>query len=137
MTYDEVFETLVKDGIIYQPPKDAIFNFVDDVLLHRVNSAYDSLSNCKRIGESTLAILTVLYNSTKQVLQVQSYDGDNIEKSTGLTAYQIKCARQRCNVYRIGDLVFMLQLIRDIEVDIKSGNLDESVAIDYLLVNIL
>lgn len=137
MTYDEVFETLVRDGTIYQPPKDAIFNFVDDVLLHRVNSAYDSLSNCKRIGESTLAILTVLYNSTKQVLQVQSYDGDDIEKSTGLTAYQIKCARQRCNVYHIGDLVFMLQLIRDIEVDIKSGALDESVAIDYLLVNIL
>ena len=137
MTCDEIFERLLKEGVIFEAPKDAIFNFVDDVLLHRVNAAYDSLDNCKRIGESALALLSVLYMNAKQVLQVQSYDGDNIEKATGLTAFQIKCAKRRCNVYHIGDLVYMLKLIREVEVGIKTGTIEESVAIDYLLVHIL
>lgn len=134
---DVVFKGLLEDKIIYVPPYDAIFNFVDEVLLHHVNSAYSALDNCKRIGESALAILTVLYNNAKQVLQVQSYHGNDLAKATGLTAFQIKCARQRCNVYSIGDLVYMLQLIQQIEVDIKLGNIAEPMAIDYLLVNVL
>lgn len=134
---DDCFKVLLEEKLIYQPPYDAIFNFVDEVLLHHVNSAYSALDNCKRIGESALAILTVLYNNAKQVLQVQSYHGNDLAKATGLTAFQIKCARQRCNVYSIGDLVYMLQLIQQIEVDIKLGNIAESAAIDYLLVNVL
>ena len=58
-------------------------------------------------------------------------------KATGLTQFQINCAKKRCNVYRTGDLVYMLQLIHEIEVGIKLGTISESIAIDYLLVNIL
>ena len=134
---DDCFKVLLEEKIIYQPPYDAIFNFVDEVLLHHVNSAYDALDNCKKIGESSLAILTVLYNNAKQVLQVQSYDGNELMKATGLTQFQISCAKKRCNVYRTGDLVYMLQLIHEIEVGIKLGTISESIAIDYLLVNIL
>ena len=135
--FDEYFERLLKDGTIYQPPYDAIFDFVDDVLMHDVKAVYESLDNCKRIGESTLALLSVLYTNAKHVLQVQSYDGDNLEKATGLTAMQIKFAKRRCNIYRTGDLVYMLQLIHEIEVGIKIGKIEESLAMDYLLVHIL
>ena len=134
---DDCFRILLEEGTIFQPSYDAIFNFVDDTLMHRVNMVYDSLDNCKRIGESSLALLSVLYNNAKQVLQVQSYDGDNIEKATGLTAYQIKRIRQKCNVYRTGDLVYMLKLIRDTEVGIKTGSIEEAMAVDYVLANIL
>ena len=134
---NEAFENLLKDGTIYQPPYDDIFNFVDEVLKRNVSGVYDRLDNCKRIGESNLALLSVLYTNAKQVLQVQSYDGNNIEKATGLTAYQVRQIKKKCGKYRVGELVYMLKLIYEITNNIKLGKIDESIAVDYLLVNIL
>ena len=131
------FEDLLEEGTIYQPPYDDIFNFVDEVLKRNVSGVYDRLDNCKRIGESNLALLSVLYTNTKQVLQVQSYDGNNIEKATGLTAYQVRQIKKKCGKYRVGELVYMLKLIYEITNNIKLGKIDESIAVDYLLVNVL
>lgn len=37
MTYDEAFEILVKDGTIYNPPYDAIFDLVSAILICVMN----------------------------------------------------------------------------------------------------
>ena len=134
---DKAFEELVEQGTIYTPPKDAIFDFVDAVLRRQVSRAYNLLEQCYAVGESNMALLSVLYGNVKQMLQVQSCESRDIVKSTGLTAWQVKCAKERIGKYRIGELVYMLKLIQKIQKGIVTGQIDEYMSVEYLLVNVL
>ena len=137
---DEVFEILISENVIYQPPYDAVFDFVDEVLHRHRAKAFDLYEQCKAIGESTLVMLSVLYTNAKQVLQVQSCkssDTAQIGKTTGLTTWQIKKAREKFNRYSIGELVYMLKLIHSVEKGIKTGRIEEEYAMQYVLVNVL
>lgn len=134
---DDCFEVLLNEKVIYQPPYDAVFDFVDNVLRRNTAVAFDLYEQCKAIGESTLVMLSVLYTNAKQVLQVQSCKSSDVAKSTGLTAWQIKKAREKLNRYSIGELVYMLKLIHSVEKGIKTGRMEEQYAIQYVLVNVM
>ena len=132
------FEQLLDDGTIYLQPYDAIFDFVDAVLRHQVKRAYELYENCKGVNENTLALLSVLYTNAKQMLQVMACPKDaDPTQSAGLTAWQVKCARERIGFYRIGDLVYIMRIVQDTEKKIKQGLIEDSVAIDYVLASIL
>ena len=98
---------------------------------------YKLLQDCKDIGESSLAILSVLFNNTKQLLQVQTCESKDIEKTTGLTYWQIKNAKECLNVYSNNNLIYIMKLIQSTERKIKSGLMEEQIAVDYVVSNIL
>ena len=135
---DTAFTILLNDGNIYCPPHDAIFDFVDAVLRHQVSRVYNLLEESYATGEHKLALLSVLYSNTKQMLQVQSCPKDaDVSATTGLTDWQIKCARNKIGFYKIGDLVYIMRIIQDTEKGIKQGRIEEDYAVDYVLANIL
>lgn len=134
---DSIFEYLVGDGTIFVPPKDAIFDLVDAILKRDVNRVYDMLYQSYAVGEANMVILSVLYTNAKQVLQVQSCHSSDISQSTGLTAWQVKCAKDKCGYYGIGELVDILRLIQTIQKGIILGEIDDAISVEYLLVNIL
>ena len=137
MTYDEAFETLVSEGTIFEPPYDAVFDYVDEVIKNHPNNAYNLLQQCNEIGEATLVMLTVMYNTVKQVLQVQSCNDSDISSVTGLSAWQIKKAKEKVGYRSTEDLVYMLQLVQKIEKGIKTGRMEEAYAMQYFMVNVL
>ena len=135
---DAAMQYLIEDGTIYTPPKDAIFDFVDAVLDKKVNLAFDLYSQCLEIGEATLVMLSVLYTNAKAVLQVQTSAGsEDLIKTTGLTAWQIKNAKAHINKYSKEALIDMLYLIQNIESGIKRGAVEEEFAIEYVLTEVL
>ena len=137
MSGDEAFEDLLADGTIYIPPKDAIFDLVDAILDRKVKKTFDLLEQCKAIGESSFAILTVLFNNAKAVLQVQTCTKHDVAKSTGLTGWQVMNAKKHLNVYSNKELQFMLKFISNVVHSIKVGTIDEQYVLEYILVRIL
>ena len=137
MTYDEAFEILVKDGTIYEPPYDAIFDLVDAILDRNVNRAFDLLQQSYEVGEATMVMLSVLYTNAKAVLQVQTYNGNEITKATGLTGWQIKNAKPHVGKYDKHQLIYIVELIQEIESGIKTGRMEDEFAMQYLLTHIL
>ena len=134
---DRTLDYLLKDGTIYQPPRDAVFDFVDAVLRYKPRLAFDLLAESYACGEATMVLLANLYNSAKQLLQVQSYKGDGkITEATGLTPFQVKLASGRKGVYSNGDLVYLMRLTREVEKGIKTGEIEEMMAVPYILVNL-
>lgn len=134
---DKAFEALIKDGTIYQPPYDAIFDLVAAILDRKVNKTFDLLQQSYAVGEATMVMLSVLYNNAKAVLQVQTYKGDNLSKGTGLTGWQIKNAKPHVRKYSDKELVHMLQMIQKVESGIKTGQIEDEIAMPYLLVSVL
>lgn len=137
MNYDEAFENLLKDGTIYQPPYDAIWDLTDAILDRKVNRAFNLLEQAYDFGEATMVMLSVLYNNAKAVLQVQSYSGNNLSKGTGLTGWQIKNAKKHVGKYRDSELVRMMRIIQQTESGIKTGQIEEELSMPYLLVQVL
>ena len=126
----------VDDGTIFTPPTDAVFKFVDAVLYNRPHSAFDLLDESLACGEANLVLLANLYSSAKQVLQVQATPkGADVMAVTGLTAFQVKCGRERSGRFSNGDLVYLMRLIQRVESGIKRGDIEEDIAVPYVLVN--
>lgn len=133
---ETAFNLLMTSGAIHQPPKDAVFDFVDAVLKGKKELAFALLKSSYEYGEATMVLLSNLYNSTKQLLQVQSFKGDGkITEATGLTPFQVKLASERKGRNSIGDLIYLMRLVRDTEKGIKTGAIEEQMAVPYILAN--
>ena len=133
---DRALKELLDSGVIYQPPHDAVFDFVDAVLKYKPKKAFKLLQESYDSGEATLVLISNLYNSTKQLLQVQSYKGEKLSSATGLTPFQIKLASGRKGYYASGDLVYFMRKLREVERGIKVGEIEESIAVPYALVSL-
>lgn len=128
---------LINDGTIYRPPKDVIFDFVDAVLDRDAYKSFKLMQESYDSGEVTLIMISNLYTNFKALLQVQSCKSRDVSNCTGLTGWQISNAKKHLKKYQTGELVDALLKIRDAELGIKSGTIDESIAVQCLLVNIL
>ena len=135
--FDMTFETLLNDGTLFVPPYDAIFDLVDAILDRKVNKSFDLLQQSYEVGEATMVMLSVLYNNAKAVLQVQTYKGDNLSKATGLTGWQIKNAKPHVKKYSDKELVNMMRMIQKIESGIKTGQIEDELAMPFLLASVL
>ena len=133
---NQCLKNLIKDGTIYKPSKDAIFDFVD-AIMNRSEQCFDLYRQCLEVGESPMVMLSVLYNNAKQTLQVQSCHSKDISKSTGLTGWQIQCAKKYIDNYSTYELIHIMKLIREMETGIKTGKVEESIAVPYIVVNVL
>lgn len=131
------YNTAMNQKLIYVSPKDAIFTFVDVVCRRQISKVYSLYQELLAINESPLAVISVLYNNIRQMLLVQSAGGGDIVSRTGLTAWQVKMAKEKGNKYTIPELVKALRLIRETERGIKVGLIDQAIAVEYILVNIL
>ena len=134
---EDAFQLLLKEGAIYKPAQDSIFLWSDAVMYRQKQKAFELTEECFKSGEAVLTMLTVLYMNVKQVLQLKSCESKDISKSTGLTGWQIQCAKKFVNSYSVQELLNAMHLIREAEVGIKTGKIEEKAVIPYILVNML
>lgn len=130
---------LIQSGVIYKPIGDITFQFTDAILTRNVRSSFEYLLKAKAVNEPSILTLSVLYNGFKQILMVQGLGRDQSEpvKRTGLTPWQVKMAKEKQGHYSLDELVNALKLIRFVEKGIKTGLIDDDVAVEYVMVNIL
>ena len=133
---DVGFQELYNANIIYEDSESKVFDFVDSVLGCKPKQAFNLLQECKDVNEPTMKLLSVLFTGLKHLLQVQACSGD-ISASTGLSAWEIKNVQKFQGIYRNYELINAIRLIQNVESGIKTGKIEEQIALDYVLVNIL
>ena len=134
--YNIAFETLLADGTIHIPPRDVIWDFIKAFLQNKPLQAYELYQELKELETPTFAILSNLYNNTRAVFQVQTCASKDIAKSTGLTAWQIRNAKECIHRFDDADLEAILWIIQRTESWIKQGKIDENIAIDYIFTSV-
>lgn len=137
--YDDVFNTLLVNGAIYEEIGDITFKFTDAILLHNMEDILKYKLQAKQIKEPEILTLSVLFKGLMQIYMVQSLPKGtkDISKKLNMTPWQVKMAREKSGVYTNDDILYMLQQIINVEQGIKMGKIDANIAIDYLLINIL
>lgn len=135
--YNDIFEYLDNSGAFHKEISDITFEFVEKVLKRDVKNIYKLQKQLQQIGESNIKLLSLLYTNFKTILLIQSCKSNDICKTTGLPYYQVKYNQDKLNYYTVAELVNILKIIQHIEERIKLGFIEESISIDYLLMNIL
>lgn len=134
----EAFNRARETKLIYSVQRDVIFDFVGAVCRREANAAFRLQQIYEAETTSPLAAISVLYNNVRSMLLVQSAGKTkDITARTGLSSWQAKQVEAYGNRYTIGELVKALRLIRETEKDIKTGQLDAALSLDYILTNIL
>ena len=128
---------LIDSGAIHKDAKDAVFDWVDAILEDKPRRAFRLLDECLEFGEVPLRLLSLLYNNIKWVLQVQSCESSNVSAATGLSDWQIRKARGKSGIYHNYELIDAMKSIQRAEMGIKQGTMDESMAVPYVMINLL
>ena len=134
---NDAFVHLMEDGAMYIPPRDAIFDFVKAVVQRRRKVAYELLHECKQSDVPTLSIISNLYNLARWTYQVQTCTSKDVEKSTGLSYWQIRNAKECAGGCSIDDLEYLMRLCQNTEKGIKQGKIEEEIAVEYILAKFL
>ena len=136
-THDEAFEELIDNGTIYRPVGDVIFDLSNAVIDRKYKRSIQLLHDYELSDDTPLRALTVLYNTFKKTLQVQSCKSDNISASTGLSDKEVYQVNKHVGKYSIGELVHAMKIIRKAEINFKQGMIDEDYLLPYVLMNVL
>lgn len=131
-----IFIHLLDDGTIHIPPRDVIWDFIKAFLQNKPLQAYELYQELKELETPTFSILSNLYNNARAVFQVQTCTSNDIAKSTGLTAWQIRNAKECIHRFDDMDLEVILKIIQRTEMWVKQGKIDESIAIDYIFTSV-
>lgn len=135
----EVTEELVKE-LIYPPVEDRIFDMVDFLAKKQRHQVFGLYYDLIELKTSPIQIVGLLYTKFKQIFLVQSHftlQNNMIAGKTGLTFFQVNLARNLVGAFTVEELLEFMAKIQQIEVDIKTGKIDQNVGMEALLVDIL
>lgn len=123
-----------KLNLIHEDIGDIIFDFTNAVINRNIKKAYELWPKMKYTGDGPMRVLSVLYNSFRQILMVQSTDlKERTEQVLGMTKAQIYVTSQQCGKYNLFELVNIVKTLRYLEKGIKIGTVAEEFAMDYLM----
>ena len=136
LSHDKSLDRLLREGVIYHPQEYDVFQFADSVCM-RKKASFEIAKSLLDNGVSSVVALGTLYNTMKNVLLVQCCEGSHISNITGLDSKQIYFAKKYVNKYRTDRLVYAVKLISKTVTDIKSGKIDDKIALLYVMVKIM
>ena len=123
----------------YNYIKNTTYDIInDDITFELVNSILNkkdilvNYNKCVEINQSVIGMLSALYINLKQLLQIQT-SGKDIQQSSGLSTFVINKLLPYKNTFSNSQLLNMLELIFDIDIKIKIGKLDQTIAFKYFL----
>lgn len=123
-----------KNNMIHEEIGDVIFDYTNAVIERKIHKAYEMYDKVKQTEDGTLRLITVLYNSFRQILMIQSTPQNmRTEEILGLTKGQIYVTSQKCNYYNLPELVHIVKTLRYLEKGIKIGTIAEEYAMPYLM----
>jgi len=134
----QAFNLAIQEKLIYTNPKDVVFDLLNAIC--RRESAikcFNLYYELIQVVPSPLGLLSLLYTNFRAMLLVNSTNNTGISEKTGLTGWQIKCAKDHGRRYSLVQLVEALKLINKAEQGIKMGKMDSDMAIPYILSKIL
>ncbi len=136
-TEDESMSMLVDDNGIFKEQDFDVLNYTDNILTRNTHACYEDLSSAK-LSSCELYLIGILRTAFKNlVLYKNDGGGQGICARTGLTGWQVKCAIDTQKYYSTEECEKILLFLQEMEVKLKTGGLDISIALDYLLSEIL
>lgn len=136
---NDCFEELDKQGLFHKEIGDITFELTDAVLGGYTELAIKKLDEAKRKDEPAMMIASILYNGFRNLLAYQGL-GSNKQgavERTGLSKGDIWRCSKNVGGYSIEEVKRNMLICQNIESRIKTGTVDEDIALEYLVLSCL
>ena len=136
---NDCFEELDKQGLFHKEIGDITFELTDAVLGGYQELAIKKLDEAKRKCEPAMMIASILYNGFRNLLAYQGL-GSNKQgavERTGLSKGDIWRCSKNVGGYSIEEVKRNMLICQNIESGIKTGTVDEDIALEYLVLSCL
>ena len=139
ISVNDCFEELDNQGLFHKEIGDITFELTDAVLGGYPEKAIQKLDEAKRKGEPAMRIVTILYSGFRNLLAYQGLGKNKKEamERTGLTKGEIWGCNKNMGGYNLSELRRNMLLCQKVESGIKIGDIDEDIALEYLVLNCL
>lgn len=136
---NDAFSILCEQGAIYSEIGDITFELTNAVLGGYPDKAIQKLDEAKRKGEPTLRIISILYDGFRNLVSYNALGKDkkDVGKRTGLTGWQIKQCIDLNGGYSMKELIRNMMLCQKVESGIKTGTIEEEIALEYCVLSCL
>ncbi len=132
----ELFKYLQEQNGFHSETPNVLFKFIDSVCARNKKDSWKFYDILEKIGESKIELIALLYNRFRSILIVQMINNPTIE-ATGLNNYQIVQGKQSKGIYKDDELFNAIDILRQLDSNIKSGELDETISVKYFLTKVL
>lgn len=131
-----LFEQFIQDDVFNDLSKYNIFNFTSCIIkkdFRELANIYKEIENC---DVEPMGFLTTLINNFRNIISIQLGNNPTAD-SLGMKPGQFWAIKYSCGFYNKEQLVYIYQLLTDIDRKIKTGEFPVDILIDYLTTQIL
>ena len=139
LTVDSCFNQLDKQGLFHKEIGDITFELTNAVLGGYTDQAIVKLNEAKRKNEPAMMIASILYSGFRNLLAYQGL-GKNKQgamERTGLTKGELYGCSKNIGGYSLSEVKRNMLFCQQVESGIKTGLIDEDIALDYLVLHCL
>ena len=139
LTVDSCFNQLDKQGLFHKEIGDITFELTNAVLGGYTDQAIVKLDEAKRKNEPAMMIASILYSGFRNLLAYQGL-GKNKQgamERTGLTKGELYGCSKNIGGYSLSEVKRNMLFCQQVESGIKTGLIDEDIALDYLVLHCL
>jgi DNA polymerase III delta subunit len=139
LTVDSCFNQLDRQGLFHKEIGDITFELTNAVLGGYTDQAIVKLDEAKRKNEPAMMIASILYNGFRNLLAYQGL-GKNKQgamERTGLTKGELYGCSKNIGGYSLSEVKRNMLFCQQVESGIKTGLIDEDIALDYLVLHCL
>lgn len=127
----------VKSQLFVDVTEYNIFDITNAIIKRDKKSMSNIYNYIESIDVEPFGLVTLLINNFKNVIDIQLSKTPTAE-SVGMSGKQFWAVKNySCGFYTTKELVYIFEFLNDIDYQIKSGLLDMSVAVDYIICTIL
>jgi len=127
------------DDLITPIPDDLIFEMIKAITHKEIKKSFKYLNDLYYHGESTQAILVLMYLNFRNIFMIQSYQtlsNTDIAGKTGMAIGQVYMGRDNINVYTLEQLIKIIKLIGNSYLYIPKGKIDQSLVVNNIIIRI-
>ena len=133
----EIFKQFIKNGIFNDLIPYNTFNLIDSVVKRQSSRALEIYEKLKEIDTNNMGIISLLYNNFRNIIKIQLSPNPTPE-NTGLKSNQFWAIKKNnIGYYYKEELLYIFGLLVDMDKKIKTGEIEASKSVEYLLVKIL
>ena len=136
---DKAYKILDSQDAFYKEIGDITFELTNAVLGGYPDESLRKLDEAKRKGEPSMMIASILYNGFRNLLAYQGL-GSNKQgamERTGMSKGELYGCTKNVGGYSIEEVKRNMLFCQKVEAGIKSGIIDEDIALDYLVLTCL
>lgn len=133
---DTLFKEFISDSVFNDLSEHTIFSITNALQSKNKNELTKILPGIKNIDVEPVGFVKILWQNFKKIIDVWLNPNPTPE-NTGLKSNQIYAISKLPKVFTRDQLVSIFETITSIDSRLKTGQLDASLIVDYLIIKIL